>query len=172
MTPHQDSNSKKVAKFVRRVNNVDVEQRATDGFINGTAMCIAHGKDINQWYRTWDTLELFVALADQMGIPHKFGNFNFRTKCFEGEIKSVELQNLDVTKLSGAKYAEFFPGLIFVKRGSPAIGGGALLHPDLAIQLAQWCNKPFAIQVSQWVREWFITGYNPIEADAEKEFVL
>jgi hypothetical protein len=172
MTPHQDSNSDKVVKFVRRVNNVDVEQRVADGFINATAMCVAHGKDINQWYRTWDTLELFVSLANELKIPHDFESFDFRTRQFTEECKSVELQTLDVTRLSGAKYAKMFPGLIFVKMGSPSTGGGAFLHPDLALQLAQWCNKPFAIQVSRWVQEWLITGRNPVEVDIDRELML
>ena len=31
-------------------------------------------------------------------------------------------------------------------------------HPDIAIQIAQWCNPYFAIQVSRWVREPLSTG--------------
>lgn len=169
--PQEPFDNRKAVKFSRRINNVDIEQRVTDGFINGTAMCIAHGKDINQWYRTWDTLELFVALADQMAIPHGFKNFDFKTRKFIGEFNSVELQSLDVTRLSGSKYAKLFPGLIFVKAGSPAIGGGAFLHPDLALQLAQWCNKPFAIQVSRWIHDWMTTGRNPTELDIDQEFM-
>jgi KilA-N domain len=64
-----------------------------------------------------------------------------------------------------------FPGLIVSKRGSPQTGGGTWLHPDLAIQLAQWCNTPFALQVSRWVREWMTTGQNPVrpqQADIDR----
>lgn len=135
-------------KISRDVNGITVEQRLMDGFINGTAMCVAHGKDISQWFRTQDTLELFVSLANDLEIDYK--------------LKTVNLQDLDVAKLSGSKYADFFPGLLFVKRGSPENGGGTWLHPDLAIQLAQWCNKAFAIQVSRWIREWMTTGQNPV----------
>lgn len=39
------------------------------------------------------------------------------------------------------------------------------MHPDLAIQAAQWCNKLFAIQVSRWIREWLTTGCNPIQTN-------
>lgn len=170
MTPQQFSDNNNIVRFIRSVNGINIEQRTIDGFINGTAMCLAHGKDINQWQRTWDTLELFVALADDLKIPHSFKNFDFKTRQFVGECESVELQTLDVTKLSGSKYAKLFPGLLFVKMGSPATGGGAFLHPDLAVQLAQWCNKPFAIQVSRWIREWVTTGRNPI--DIEQEFAL
>ena len=35
---------------------------------------------------------------------------------------------------------------------------GTFAHPDLAIQIAQWCSPLFAIQVSRWTRELLITG--------------
>lgn len=145
----------KIPMVSRTVNSTAIEQRQTDGFINGTAMSVAHEKDLTQWFRTKDTLELFEALAIDLGI----------------EINSVDLQNLDVSSLSAAKYAEIFPGLIFSKRGSPLVGGGTWLQPDLAIQLAQWCSKPFAIQVSRWVREWMTSAYNPIQLEADADRV-
>lgn len=141
--------------FRRSVNGIRVEQRIDDGFINATAMCSAHGKDLTQWFRTKDTLELFIELAQDLGLP-----FN-----------PVDLQDLDVSRLSASKYAEIFPGLVFSKRGSPENGGGTWLHPDLALQNAQWCNKRFAIQVSRWIREWLTTGRIPIDSDIEQEYV-
>jgi hypothetical protein len=116
--------------------------------VNGTAMCVANGKDINDWLTTKDTFDLFAALADDLSI----------------EVKTGEFRDLDIARLSGLKYSKIFPGLISSKRGSPDTGGGTWLHPDLAIQLAQWCSKPFAIQVSRWIREWITTGQNPIWA--------
>ena len=44
--------------------------------------------------------------------------------------------------------------------------GGTFIHPDIAIQLAQWCSPSFAIQVSRWVRELMITG--KVELGKEK----
>ena len=35
---------------------------------------------------------------------------------------------------------------------------GTWIHPDLGIQLAQWCSPLFSLQVSKWVRELIITG--------------
>lgn len=139
---------KKQEKVSRDVNGILVEQRLSDGFINATAMCIAHNRDISQWFRTQDTLELFISLADDLGFDHPF--------------KAVILQDLDVVRLSASKYTKAFPQLVVSKRGSPETGGGTWLHPDLAIQLAQLCNKPFAIQVSRWIREWMTTGQNPV----------
>ncbi len=145
----------KIPMVSRNVNGIFVEQRQTDGFINGTAMCIAHDRRINTWFRTKDTLELFVALAVELG----------------SKIKCSDLSTLDVARLSAAKYAETFPGLVVARLGSPDNGGGAWLHPDLAIQLAQWCNKPFAIQVSRWVREWMTSAHNPIQLEADSDRV-
>ena len=34
---------------------------------------------------------------------------------------------------------------------------GTWVHPDVAINLGQWCSPKFAVAVSRWVREW-ITG--------------
>jgi hypothetical protein len=141
--------------FRRAVNGIRVEQRTDNGFINGTAMCTAHNKKLLSWFRTQDTLELFCDLADDLGL----------------EIKGADLRLSDVQRLSATKYAQMFPELLFTKQGSPDSGGGSWLHPDLAMQLAQWCNKRFAIQVSRWIREWLTAGQVPIDFDAEQEYV-
>jgi hypothetical protein len=132
--------SKTEPAIKHELNNIVVEQRVTDGFINGTAMCVAHGKKIDSWFRTKNTLELLEALAKDLLINYS------------------DLSNSDVVSISAAKYAKIFPGLLIVKRGLPENGGGVWLHPDFAIQLAQWCNPFFAIQVSRWVREWIIAS--------------
>ena len=143
--------SGKIQKVVREVNGITVEQRSSDGFINGTAMCVAHSKDIAQWFRTKETFELFEALASNLEL----------------EINPVDLQDSDVSKLSASKYSEIFVSLIFSKRGSPESGGGTWLHPDLAIQLAQWCSPAFAIQVSRWIQDWIVNSQNPIASQAD-----
>lgn len=131
-------------KFVYRlVNTVEVAQRTDNGFINGTAMCRANDKKIVSWFRTKDTLEFFIALAEDLGM----------------ETKGANLHLSNTAGLSAKKYAEFFPGLVIAKSGSPDNGGGTWLHYDAAVQLGQWCNKRFAIQVSRWVREWISTHH-------------
>lgn len=142
-----------IATFQRPVNGIFVEQRISDGFINGSSMCTAHRKRISTWLRTKETLELFDALA----------------KDLRSSINCSDLNSLDITRLTATKYMEIFPDLIFSKSGHPDGGGGTWLHPDLALQLAQWCNKPFAIQVSRWIREWLTTGKNPIQPDLDQQ---
>jgi hypothetical protein len=144
---------RKVEKMSRSVNGAFVEQRLTDGFINGTSMTLAHQKKINDWFRNIDTLELFQALADDLSLQPNYGNS----------------RNLDVARLSASRYAEIFPGLVFTKAGSPEAGGGTWLHPHLAIQLAQWCNKRFALQVSKWVSEWIASAHSPSRLEVDKD---
>ena len=94
---------RKVEKMSRSVNGAFVEQRLTDGFINGTAMCVAHGKDVSDWLRTDDTFETVVVLANDLGIT----------------TISAKKPNSDKTRLSAC-----YPTLVVVKRGAPEAGGG------------------------------------------------
>ncbi|MBD0266103.1 MAG: KilA-N domain-containing protein, partial [Tolypothrix sp. Co-bin9] len=146
----------KIQKVCRSVNGIAVEQRVADGFINGTAMCVAHNKEIKFWLRNKETFSLFAELAQVEGI----------------KTNVIIIPDSDIVKLSVKKYGEIFPQLICGKPGSPENGGGTWLHPDLAIQLAQWCSPAFAIQVSRWVREWMTTGQNPIWVQADLDRVV
>ena len=145
--------NKIVKKVVGEINGTSIEQRSIDGFINGTAMCVAHQKKINDWFRNQDTWELFITLAQDLDKNFNYGNS----------------RNLDLPRLSGSKYNKIFPNLIISRSGSPETGGGTWLHPTLAIQLAQWCNPRFAIQVSRWVQEWMTSAYNPIQLEADAD---
>jgi len=102
-------------------NGEIIEQRPKDGFINGTAMCQAQGKTISDWLRMDETKALFRELAAQEGIV----------------LNMVNPHISGTSRLSATKYAEWFPGLIIVRQGSPKKGGGTWLHPKLAIALAQ-----------------------------------
>ena len=147
--------AKIIKKVVGEINGTSIEQRLKDGFINGTAMCIANGKEITVWFRNKETLDIFIALASDLDPNFKHENSHV----------------LDVSRLSGSKYNKIFPSLIISRSGSPETGGGTWLHPDLAIQLAQWCNPAFALQVSKWVREWMTSAYNPIQLEADADRV-
>lgn len=50
-------------------------------------------------------------------------------------------------------------GLVQSRAGSPENGGGTWVHPQVAINLAQWLSGEFAVRVSQWVYDW-MSGKN------------
>ena len=140
----------KILDFARPVNGVIVEQKRVDGFINATAMCVAHGKDISDWLALDSTYKLIAALANLLGVNPNSG------------ISPNSLK----TRVSAT-----YPTLVIVKRGSPEFGGGTWMHHKLAVHLAQWCNPEFALLVSDWIEEWLTTGKNPIQVDVDQEFI-
>ncbi|MGB3208702.1 MAG: KilA-N domain-containing protein [Crinalium sp.] len=130
------------------VNSVAIELRTTDGYLNGTAMCVAHSKDISDWLALQSVWELVTALANRLGINPKTGDFRFSAR----------------TKVSA-----FYPTLVIVKRGSPESGGGTWIHPKLAVHLAQWCSPEFALLVSDWVDEWLMNGLHQQPKEAQPQ---
>jgi hypothetical protein len=76
--------------------------------------------------------------------------------------------------------------IIIISKG-PNNLRGSWIHPDLAVQLAQWISTNFCVKVSKWIEEWKLTSLknnlefekaiNNIEADdknscIEKEIQL
>lgn len=53
----------------REINANVVEQRATDGYINATALCSVSGKKLNDYTRLATTKEFLRALNSETGIP-------------------------------------------------------------------------------------------------------
>jgi hypothetical protein len=48
-------------------------------------------------------------------------------------------------------------GLVIVIKGGNSYEQGTWVHPDVAMNLGQWCSPKFAVAVAKWVREW-MTG--------------
>lgn len=140
----------KILDFARPVNGVIVEQKRADGFINATAMAVAHDKEVSDWLALDSTYKLIAALASRLGVNPNSGISPNSVK----------------TRVSAT-----YPTLVTVKRGSPEFGGGTWIHHKLAVHLAQWCNPEFALLVSDWVEEWLTTGKNPIQVDVDQEFI-
>jgi hypothetical protein len=57
--------------------------------------------------------------------------------------------------------------LIEIHQAGNKYNQGTWVHPELGINLAQWCCPDFALQVSRWVRELIITG--KVEQGHEKK---
>ena len=108
-----------------QVENGLIHQRASDGYVNATAMCKASGKSIADYGRLVSTREFLKELSSETGIP--------------------------ISEL-----------VLTIKGGDPELQG-TWVHPDVAINLGQWCSPRFAVAVSRWVREW-VTGKNKPDA--------
>lgn len=119
----------------RIFNSNLIEQRTLDGFINGTAMSRANGKNISDWLALESTFELVSALASRLGLVIKF------------------IEDLSPTSIK-TRVSAAYPMLVVSKMGSPENGGGTWIHPKLATSLGMWCNPQFALQVADWVEEW------------------
>ena len=125
----------------RVVNGVAIDQRRTDGFINGTAMCRAHEKEISDWLVLETTFKLVAALAVRLGTKVKTENSRFSAR---------------------TRVSTLYPSIVIVKKGSPDNGGGTWIHPKLAVHLGQWCSAEFALLVSDWVEEWLTIGQSRV----------
>jgi hypothetical protein len=108
-----------LALITHKIENDLVLQRASDGYVNATAMCKASGKLIGDY----------------------------------GRLQSTQAFLKELSLATGLSVAEL---VIVVKGGEPEMQG-TWVHPDVAINLGQWCSPKFAVAVSGWVREW-LTG--------------
>ena len=63
---------------------------------------------------------------------------------------------------SGIPYSQ----IVEVYRGNNFYTSGTWIHPDLGLNLAQWCSPNFSAQVSKWLRELIFTG--KVELGKEK----
>ncbi|AVR87374.1 KilA-N domain-containing protein [Thauera aromatica] len=116
-----------LALIQHQVNNSVISQRASDGYINATALCQAAGKQFKDYMGNKSTQEFLTELSAETGLQAQLV-----------EKSLVEKKQALV---------ETFPG-------APSTGGGSWVHPQVAIHLGQWASGKFAVQVSKWVHEW------------------
>ena len=105
-----------LALIPHKVENAIIPQRASDGYVNATAMCDACGKKISNYFQNDCTREFLKVLEADAGIPAS--------------------------------------ELVIVRKGGLPLEQGTWVHPDVAINLGQWCSAKFAVAVAKWVREW------------------
>lgn len=122
-------------------NGIQVYARLSDGYINASQLCKAGGKRFPDWYRTEHAKILINELKDVM-----------RKTSQQRTVQSIENK-----------------ALIETSQGNPHRGNlrGTWVHPDLAIQIAQWACPKFAIRVSRWIRELMLTG--SVQVDSQKK---
>jgi hypothetical protein len=146
-----------------KLNNIIIEARKSDKFINATQICKAGGKQFAQWKLLESTKELVDTL--QKTLQNELPKASYKTLKNNLKHRDEDLKKLDV----GIPTSQNIQ-LIDVKRGkSKEFKQGTWIHPDLAVSLAQWVSPSFAIQVSRWVRELFITGNVSIDSNKTNE---
>jgi len=99
-------------------------------------------------------------LADNDVVTQRVsdGYFNATAMCRVSGKKFNDYSRLSVTKafLSELSPVAGIPvtGLVQTIQGGPPHLQGTCVHPQVAINLAQWLSPKFAVLVSQWVLEW------------------
>jgi len=114
------------------LNNIVIESRNTDNYINATQLCQAGNKRFNNWFRMDSTKLLIEELEKEIKIDTTDDALNSA---------SSSLSIIEINKGCKDKNDQF-----------------TWIHPDLAIQLAQWISPSFALQVSKWIRLLFTNG--------------
>lgn len=113
-----------LALIEHEVNHQPIYQRASDGYVNATAMCKAAGKQMKHYLENKSTTAFLNELQSVVGIP------------------TTELVQI-------------------IQGGDPQLQG-TWVHPQVAINLAQWCSPQFAVQVSGFIFDW-MSGNNPAQ---------
>lgn len=114
-----------------------------------------------------DTGELIPREIDGFVIHQraKDGYVNATAMCKAAGKDLYDYKRLDTTKeflkeLEGSPGIPGDPLMIVVTTGLNDLRG-TWIHPDMAVNLAQWCSAKFAVAVSRWVRDWLTTGKAP-----------
>jgi hypothetical protein len=126
-----------------------------DGYIYATGLCKAVGKRPKDWLRLRETKEFIIQVEKNL---KKSDTHNSLTK------------NNNETQISLTKNEiESVPILIEIHQAGNKYNQGTWIHPDLGLNLAQWCSASFSIQVSKWMRELIFTGTVDIENEKKDE---
>ncbi len=127
------------------LNTIVIEARA-DMYVNATQLCKAGGKKFSNWYQQSGNKELIESLESELNavIPVLNTEPDVKSNAVITALKAVDVQ-------VGGNHA------------------GSWIHPDLAVQLAQWAVPTFAIRVSRWVRELATTGSVSIDSRKSDE---
>ena len=122
-------------EFPLVINSIIIGTRISDGFVNATQMCKAGGKKFANWYSLVGTKELIRDVESDIAITaSQFLDTN-------SSISQYNFKSVEVIKGNSSKFKQ-----------------GSWIHPDLAMQLAQWISSTFARKVSKWMRELHLTG--------------
>jgi hypothetical protein len=135
---------------------------------------------INKDYNIDDCFELESTIENPINLTINNHIIMFRETdkyingtqlCKAGNKKFNDWFRLDNTKelISILESNTGIPALNLIEKKVGGNHEGTFIHPDLAIQLAQWINPHFALQVSSWIRTLFTKGKVNIKLLKEQE---
>jgi len=113
-----------------------------DGYVNCTKLCKAGGKRIDNWNRLKQSEELLQVYSK---LPHIRGT--------EKAVPHIRGTEKAAPEISGNAFCRVING------GNVSLNNQGTYYPmDIAIQIAQWVDPYFALQVSRWTRELLLFG--------------
>jgi hypothetical protein len=109
-------------------------------------------------------------------IPHQVGSDLINQRAVDGYVNATAM-----CKAVGKLFADYarlgttiaflnelssdmgipISGLVVTVKGGLPEAQGTWVHPDVAINLGQWCSPKFAVAVAKWVRDWFTGNLKP-----------
>jgi hypothetical protein len=135
---NDDTNSNNIKLL--SLNNIIINSRIEDHYINANQLCKAGDKLFNDWYTLDTTKELIKVLETEM----KSSN----------ESSSENLILIDITDITDITESNSIIN---------SFTQDIWIHPDLAIQLAQWISPIFALKISTWVRKLYTNDKVEVE---------
>ena len=147
---------------IEPIQGVRVRMRQDDGYINASELCKAAGKKFNDWSRLDTTKEYLEVLSVETGIP------------VSGIPETgIPVSGIPETGIPVSGIPE--TGLIEIKKGgNNKKEQGTWVHPDVAINIANWCSPLFAVKVSNIVKRYYsgdTTLFKEIKQNKEKIFI-
>ena len=115
-----NNNTKQLLSLL--INNIDIQSRSKDNYINANQICKAGNKKFKLWYNLETTKKLIKELESEKGIA-----LSEQSNILNNEYKFIDNKN------------------------SNNLIQGYWVHPYLAIQLAHWISPNFALQISNWI---------------------
>lgn len=124
--------------------------------------------------------KLILENGEEFTIPLREDGYIFATWLCKAAGKKVShwlnlKETKELIKTLEKKYENADAGITasalieIYKGGNNKYNQGTWIHPDLGLNLAQWCSPSFSLQVSKWLRELIFTGNVEIEKEKSEE---
>ena len=126
------------------LNNVVINSRTEDHYINASQLCNAGNKIFDDWYSLETTKEIIKEFEKEIindtktVMPENTSLIN----------SNINLENINLEDLK-------LIDIIDTKETNNSINKDVWIHPDLAICIANWISPYFTLQIGKWIRTLF-----------------